>query len=292
MPVLDSSQPKNALGMEKNKERLMVIGPGQTDRYYWLDLFSSRELLAILAWRDFAIRYKQTALGVAWAAIRPLVTIVILTVVFGHIANLRSDGRTPYILMVSCGMLAWFLMSTIFSEASNGLINNADLISKVYFPRLVLPLASVFVASVDFAVSFLLTLVIFLWFGFWPDWRILCLPLFIAMALVTAFGPALFIASLNVKYRDFRNMVPFLVQFGLYISPVGFSSAVVPEHWRIFYSLNPAVGVIEGFRWCLLGGEASIYFPGLIINLVTVGLVLIGGLRYFRSTERNFADLL
>jgi lipopolysaccharide transport system permease protein len=292
MPVLDSLQPKNASGMERNKERLMVIGPGQTDRYYWLDLFSSRELLAILAWRDFAIRYKQTALGVAWAAIRPLVTILILTVVFGHIANLRSDGRTPYILMVSCGMLAWFLMSTIFSEASNGLINNADLISKVYFPRLVLPLASVFVASVDFAVSFLLTLVIFVWFGFWPDWRILCLPLFIAMALLTAFGPALFIASLNVKYRDFRNMVPFLVQFGLYISPVGFSSAVVPEHWRIFYSLNPAVGVIDGFRWCLLGGEASIYFPGLIINLATVGLLLVGGLRYFRSTERSFADLL
>jgi len=292
MPTPEPIHSKTDARSRRTKERLVVIGPGQADRHYWRDLWSSRELLAILAWRDFAVRYKQTALGVAWAVVRPLLTVVVLTLVFSRIAKLQSDGHSPYILMVCAGMLPWFLVSTIIGEASNGLVNNAELIGKVYFPRLIIPSASLFVSLVDFVVSSLFFVAISIWFQFWPDWRILYLPFFVIMALLTALGPALFLAALNVKYRDFRSIIPFLLQFALYISPVGFSSAVVPEQWRLLYSLNPVVGVIDGFRWCLLRGEASLYLPGFTINLCTIGLFLIGGLVFFRRSERNFADVL
>ena len=238
----------------RQAERILILESGRAERNYWGDLWFYRELFAIFAWRDFAIRYKQTAVGVAWAIIRPFLTVVVLTIIFGRVAKLPSDGSAPYILVVFSGILPWFLVTTIIGEASNSLVTNANLIGKVYFPRLIVPSASVFVALVDFIVTFALFLCVAVWFGFWPDWRILFLPIFVALAVLAALGPSLLLAAMNVKYRDFRYIIPFMIQFGLYVSPVGFSSAVVPREWRLAYSLNPMVGVIDGFRWCLLRG--------------------------------------
>jgi len=276
----------------EKSERVLVLEPARAERNYWADLWSYRELFAILVWRDLAIRYKQTAIGAAWAIIRPLLTVFILTVVFGRLAKLPSDGSAPYLIMVYAGMLPWFLMATILSEASNSLVNNANLISKVYFPRLIMPAAFIGVALVDFAVSFLFLIGIMIWFRFWPDWRVVFLPAFILLAVLAAIGLGLLTSAMNVKYRDFRYIIPFVLQFGLYVSPVGFSSAVVPERWRLLYSLNPAVGVIDGFRWCMLGGQATLYLPGLVANIAIIALLLVWGVRYFRRTERTFADLL
>lgn len=273
-------------------ERLTVLEAGRTERNYWSDLWSYRELFAILAWRDVAVQYKQTVIGVAWAVVRPLLTMIIFTIVFGRVAQLPSEGNAPYPIMVMAGMLPWFLLSTILSQASNSLVTNNNLISKVYFPRLIVPSASAVVALVDFAVTLLLLFVMMSIFGFWPDTNLLFLPLFILLAVLAALGPSLLLASLNVKYRDFRFILPFIVQFGLYISPVGFSSSIVPAEWRLLYSLNPAVGVIDGFRWCLLGGEAAFYWPGFALSLGVVAFFLWLGVRTFRATEKTFADLI
>jgi lipopolysaccharide transport system permease protein len=273
-------------------ERLLVLEAGRAERNYWRDLWSYRELFAILAWRDLAVRYKQTIIGAAWAVIRPLLTMIIFTVIFGTVAKLPADGTAPYPIMVYAAMLPWFLFSTILSEASNSLVANSNLIGKVYFPRLIVPAATMFVALVDFAVSFLLMLGMMVYFGFWPDWRILLLPFFIVLAVLSAFGPALFMTSMNVKYRDFRFILPFVVQFGLYASPVGFSSSVIPDEWRLLYSLNPVVGVIDGFRWCLLAGQSDLYLPGFMLSLVVIAFWLWAGIAFFRSTERTFADLM
>ncbi len=188
--------------------------------------------------------------------------------------------------------MPWAVFSGILSDASASLVSNANLIGKVYFPRLIVPSATVVVALVDFAVTFVLFLALMVWFRFLPDWRILMLPLFIALAVLASLGPALFITALNVKYRDFRYIIPFVLQIGAYLSPVGFSSAVVPQGWRLLYSLNPAVGVIDGFRWCLLGGQAHLYLPGFFLSLGVVTALLWLGIAYFRRTERSFADLL
>ncbi|MES1179714.1 MAG: ABC transporter permease [Hyphomicrobium sp.] len=273
-------------------QRLLVLEPGRAERNYWRDLWAYRELFAILAWRDLAVRYKQTVIGVAWAVIRPLLTMVIFTVIFGYVAKLPSAGGAPYPIMVYSAMLPWFLFSTILSEASNSLVANANLIGKVYFPRLIVPCATMLVALVDFAVSLAILFVMMGVFQFWPDWRILLLPAFVSLAVLAALGPALLMTAMNVKYRDFRFLIPFIVQFGLYVSPVGFSSTVVPEQWRLFYSLNPMVGVIDGFRWCLLGGEASIYWPGFGCSLAVTAALLWLGVAHFRKTERTFADLM
>ena len=273
-------------------ERLTVLEPGRAERNYWRDLWHYRELFAILAWRDVAVRYKQTVIGVAWALIRPFLTMVVFTVVFGRLAKLPSDGAAPYPIMVFAGMLPWFLFSSGLSEASGSLIANAGLVSKVYFPRLIIPTASAAVALVDFLVNIAMLAVLMLWFGFAPGWRVLLLPLFVALAVLASLGPALWIAALNVKYRDFRYIIPFLVQFGLYVSPVGFSSAVIPDNWRFWYSLNPVVGVIDGFRWCLLGGSSQLYMPGFLASLAVVTVSVWFGVRYFRATERTFADIL
>jgi lipopolysaccharide transport system permease protein len=281
-----------ASSRSERTEQVLVLEPGRAEQNYWADLWSYRELFAILVWRDLAVRYKQTAIGVAWAVIRPILTVLILTAVFGRLAKLPSDGNAPYLVMVYAGMLPWFLMSTILTEASNSLINHANLISKVYFPRLMVPSAFIGVALVDFVVSFVLLLAIMIWSGFWPDWRIVCLPAFILLAVLAALGVGLLISAMNVKYRDFRYIVPFALQVGLYISPVGFSSSVVPEQWRLVYSLNPAVGVLDGFRWCLLRGEATLYIPGFFLNLGIIALLVVWGVRYFRRTERTFTDLL
>jgi lipopolysaccharide transport system permease protein len=273
-------------------ERLLILEAGRAERNYWADLWSYRELFAILAWRDVAVQYKQTVIGVAWAVIRPLLTMAIFTVVFGNLAKLPTEGDTPYPVLVMAGMLPWFLISTVINQASNSLITNTNLIGKVYFPRLIVPVASSVVALVDFLISLVLLLALMPLLGALPDWRIIFLPVFTLMAVLVSLGPALILAALNVRYRDFRFIVPFIVQFGLYVSPVGFTSSVVPEQWRLLYSLNPAVGVIDGFRWCVLGGNAELYLPGLLLSLAVTAVFLWIGVRVFRATEKTFADLI
>jgi lipopolysaccharide transport system permease protein len=273
-------------------EPVLVLEPGRAERHYWRDIWAYRELFAILAWRDIAVRYKQTVIGAAWAVIRPFLTMVVFTIVFGRLANLPSAGTAPYPIMVFAGMLPWFLFSTILGEASNSLIGNANLIHKVYFPRLIIPCAAAVVALVDFAINLALLFGLMLWYGYPPSWHMLLLPGFVALAVLASLGPAFILTALNVKYRDFRLVVPFVVQFGLYVSPVGFSSAIVPAGWRFWYSLNPVVGVIDGFRWCVLGGESPIYVPGFLLSLAIATAVLWLGIVQFRRTERSFADLL
>ena len=275
-----------------DRETVLVIEPGRAERHYWRDIWAYRELFAILAWRDVAVRYKQTVIGVAWAVVRPFLTMVVFTVVFGRLANLPSEGTAPYPVMVFAGLLPWFLFSTILGEASNSLVGNPNLIGKVYFPRLIVPSSAAVVALVDFAVNIAILFGLMLWFGFPPTWRILLLPAFVGFAAAASLGPAFLLTALNVKYRDFRYIIPFVVQFGLYVSPVGFSSAIVPEHWRFWYSLNPVVGVIDGFRWCILGGESQLYLPGFMLSVAVAAFFLWLGVAYFRRTERSFADLL
>src|SRR5262244_3620840 len=271
---------------------VIVIKAGRRERNYWLDLWRYRELFRVLAWRDLSVRYKQTVIGVLWALIRPVLTMLVFTVIFGQIARLPSDGTAPYPLMVLAGILPWTFFSTGLSEASNSLINNANLISKVYFPRLIVPTATVVVALVDFLISFSILVLMMAWYQFLPGWQIVVLPIFVLLAFFASVGPALWITALNVKYRDFRYIVPFIVQFGLYVSPVGFSSNVVPEQWRFLYSLNPMVGVIDGFRWCILGGHSGLYLPGLAASGIVAGIFLWLGIRQFRRTERSFADMI
>jgi lipopolysaccharide transport system permease protein len=271
---------------------VIVIEPGRHERNYWVDLWRYRELLRVLAWRDLAVRYKQTVIGAAWAIIRPLITMTIFTVIFGHIAKLPSDGAAPYPLMVFAGMLPWSFFSTGLSEASNSLVNNANLISKVYFPRLIVPTATIVVAFVDFLISFSMLILLMAWYQYPPSWRMLVLPVFTLLAFPVSIGPALWITALNVKYRDFRYVIPFIVQFGLYVSPVGFSSSVIPEEWRLLYSLNPMVGVIDGFRWCILGGQSPVCLPGLVASAFVAAFFLRFGIRKFRNMERSFADLI
>jgi lipopolysaccharide transport system permease protein len=271
---------------------LMVIEPGRQERHYWLDLWRYRELFQVLAWRDLSVRYKQTVIGATWALIRPFLTMVVFTVIFGRIAQLPSDGSTPYALMVFAGMLPWTFFSTGLAQASDSLVNNANLIGKVYFPRLIVPIAAVVVAFADFLISFAILVALFVWYQFLPSWHMIYLPLFIVFAFLASMGPSLWITALNLKYRDFRYIIPFVVQFGLYVSPVGFSSSVVPEQWRLLYSLNPMVGVIDGFRWCILGGQSQLYPPGLALSAVITAFFVWFGIRQFRKLEKSFADLI
>ncbi|QFS50347.1 ABC-2.LPSE.P, lipopolysaccharide transport system permease protein [Nostoc sphaeroides CCNUC1] len=268
-----------------------MIEAGRTEQQYWKDIWRYRELFYFLAWRDILVRYKQTAIGIAWALIRPFLTMVVFTVVFGQLAKLPSQGA-PYPILVFSAMLPWQFFANSLSECSNSLIGNANLISKVYFPRLIVPTSAVVVSFVDFLVSGMILLGLMAWYNFVPSWRILTLPIFIGIAFAASIGAGLWFASLNVKYRDFRYIVPFIVQFGLYISPVGFSSSVVPEKWQLLYSLNPIVGVIDGFRWAILGGESKLYLPGFLMSFAIVFLLLFSGIWYFRKTERTFADVI
>jgi lipopolysaccharide transport system permease protein len=268
---------------------VVVIEPGRTDQNYWRDLWRCRELFQVLAWRDISVRYKQTVIGAAWAVLRPFLTMVVFTIVFGKIARLPSPGA-PYALLVFAGMLPWTLFSAALSDASNSLVSNANLISKVYFPRLIVPGAAVVVSLIDFLVSLAMLALLMLWYRFPPGLQLLWLPAFISLAFFASLGPALWITALNVKYRDFRYIIPFVVQFGLYVSPVGFSSDIVPEQWRLLYSVNPIVGVIDGFRWCILGGESKIYVPGLMVSMLVTAAMLWVGIRQFRKTEKHFAD--
>jgi lipopolysaccharide transport system permease protein len=269
----------------------LVIEPGKGIKQYWRDMWQYRSLFYFLAWRDILVRYKQTVIGIAWSVIRPFLTMVVLTVIFGKLARFPSEG-TPYPILVFAAMLPWQMFANALSESSNSLIVNANMLSKVYFPRLIVPTSAVIVSLVDFVISFALLGILMVWYQFVPGWRVVTLPFFVLLALFAALGSGIWLAALNVKYRDFRYIVPFMVQFGLYISPVGFSSSVVPGRWRLLYSLNPMVGVIDGFRWAILGGDVQLYMPGFLLS-VGLSLLIFGfGLAYFRRTERTFADVI
>lgn len=269
----------------------LIIEAGRTDREYWWDLWRYRELFFILAWRDVAVRYKQTVIGAGWAFVRPFLTMVVFTVLFGHLAKLANTTGVPYAIMVFAGLLPWTLFSAVLGDVSTSVIANSHLISKVYFPRMIVPLSTVVVALVDFTVSLIILVGLMVWYLYVPSWQILLLPFFVVLALLAGIGPALWAAAVIVKYRDFRFLIPFGLQFGLYVSPVGFASSVVPEKWRLLYSINPVVGVIDGFRWCIIGGDSPIYWPGFLLSLGVVAFFLWLGIRTFRATERGFADL-
>lgn len=269
----------------------LIIEAGRTEKHYWHDLWRYRELFYVLAWRDVSVRYKQTAIGIIWALIQPLATMVIFTIIFGRIAKMPSDG-VPYPMLVLAGMLPWMFFSSSLSGASGSVVANTNLISKVYFPRMIIPAGAIVTALIDFLISFALLCVFMVWFHFWPSWRLVTLPVFILLAFLAALGPGLLLTALNVQYRDFRYIIPFITQFGLYVSPVGFVSGVVSEKWRLLYSLNPMVGVIDGFRWAILGNTSEIYLPGLLISLGTVTAFLVLGVWYFRRMEKTFADLI
>src|ERR1700722_15430671 len=269
----------------------LLIEPGRSEKNYWRDLWRYRELFYILAWRDISVRYKQTALGVIWALLRPFLAMVIFSVVFGRIAKMPSNG-IPYPILVLAAMLPWQFFANSLQEASASLVANTNLVSKVYFPRLIIPAGAIITSLVDLLISAVLLGIMMIWFRFLPDWRLLTLPLFTLMAFLAALGPGLLLTALNVKFRDFRYVIPFIVQFGLFISPVGFSSDVIPMNWRLIYSLNPIVGVIDGFRWAICRGASPIYLPGFALSMLVVALFLILGIWYFRRTEKTFADVI
>ncbi len=266
----------------------LIIEPGRTEKNYWKDLWRYRELFYILSWRDIKVRYKQTVIGAAWSVIRPLLTTIIFTIVFSRIAKLQNPGGAPYALMVFAGMLPWQFFSNALSESSNSLIGNANLITKVYFPRMIIPASSVITSMVDLGISFIIMIGMFIWFQFIPSWNIVFLPLFIVLAFMCSFGIGLYLTAVNVKYRDFRYIIPFIVQFGLYITPVGFSSNIIDQKYRLWYALNPMVGIIDGFRWCLLGDRMNwtSFYISLGVTIVFVWL----GIYYFRKVEKTFAD--
>src|SRR5580704_13359276 len=269
----------------------LLIEPGRSEKNYWSDLWRYRELFYILAWRDICVRYKQTAIGVIWAVLRPFLAMVIFTVVFGRIAKMPSNG-IPYPILVFAAMLPWQFFANSLSESSNSLIVNTNLVSKVYFPRLIIPAGAIITSLVDLFISAALLGGLMIWFRFMPDWKVLTLPLFTLMAFLAALGPGLLLTALNVKFRDFRYVIPFIVQFGLFISPVGFSSDVIPMNWRLIYSLNPIVGVIDGFRWAICRGASQIYVPGFILSLIIIAFLFWLGVWYFRKTEKGFADVI
>lgn len=269
----------------------IVIEPGRKNNGL-AELWRFRGLFYFLAWRDIKVRYKQTVVGIAWSVLRPFLAMVIFTIIFGRLAKFPSEGGTPYPVLVFSAMLPWQLFANALADTSNSLVSNSSMISKVFFPRLIIPISTVLVGLVDFLISFGLLILIMAWYRFLPDWQILLLPFFLLQALVTALGAGIWFAALNVKYRDFRYIVPFIIQFGLYISPVGFSSSVIPEKWRMVYSLNPMVGVIDGFRWAILGTETGLYLPGFLISAAFTGAIFLLGLVYFRRVEKSFADVI
>ena len=277
--------------MVRQEDFDLVIKSGRTELHYWRDLWRFRELFYFLAWRDVLVRYKQTVIGIAWSVIRPLLTMIVFTIVFSKVAKLPSGG-VPYPIMVYAAMLPWQFFANALTESSNSLISNANMLTKVYFPRMVVPVSAVIVSLIDFLISLVILALLMAWYRYIPDWRIMALPIFLAFAFAASFGSGLWLAALNVRYRDFRYIVPFIVQFGLYISPVGFSSSVIPEQWRLLYSLNPMVGVIDGFRWAILRGSAQIHWPGFALSMLVTFLLVCIGITYFRKTERVLADVI
>jgi lipopolysaccharide transport system permease protein len=282
----------------------LVLEPGRATKNYWRDLFHYRELFLILAWRDVIVRYKQTAAGAAWALIQPLMSIVIMTVIFGNVAGLPSEDGAPYAILVCAAMLPWQFFANALSLASQSVVNNANLISKIYFPRMIVPASSIVVSLVDFLVACSILAGLMIWYHFWPTWRLIALPALVMLAVAAALGPGLIITALTVRYRDFRMLIPFVIQFGLYVCPVAYSSsvihdkllkklgAVVGERCFLLYSLNPMVGVIDGFRWAILGRSRAFYWPGFSLSVGLTVVLLLVGILYFRKTERAFADII
>lgn len=269
----------------------IVIEPNKGIRKYWKEIWNYRELLYFLSLRDFLVRYKQTAIGIAWAIIRPLITMIIFTIVFGKIANLPSDN-IPYPLLVFSAMLPWQFFAAVLSDSSSSIISNANMISKVYFPRLIIPVSTVFVCLIDFFISFSILIALMLWYQYLPSIKILLLPILIITTIFCSLGFGIWLSALNVKYRDFRHLIPFLIQFGLYISPVGFKSEIVPSNWIFLYSLNPMTGIIESFRYILLD-KYTPYLPmQLTISIIVSIIAIVSGTLYFRKVERSFADFI
>jgi lipopolysaccharide transport system permease protein len=270
----------------------LIIEAGRTEKNYWRDLWRYRELFYFLAWRDILVRYKQTIMGIAWAVVRPFLTMVIFTILFSRVAKLHAPASVPYALLVMAGMLPWQFVSASLSASSESLVQNSNLVSKIYFPRLIVPASSVITSFVDFLVTLALMAVMMAWYRFVPDWHLIALPVFIALAFAASIGLGLWLCALTVEYRDFRYIIPFVVQFGLYVSPVGFSSTVVPAKWQFLFSLNPVVGVIDGFRWSLLRGQSLIWWPNMVNSIVVTTILYVSGIWYFRKMERNFADVI
>jgi lipopolysaccharide transport system permease protein len=269
----------------------LVIEAGHVDRHYWRDVWRYRELMYFLAWRDVIVRYKQTVIGATWAVLRPIFTMVVFSIIFGNLAKMPSGG-VPYPIMVFAALLPWQFFASALNDTSNSLVSNGHLVSKIFFPRIIIPVSAIVVSAVDFCASLLVMAGLMIWFRYAPPVQIVFLPLFFALVCAIAAGMGMVFASVNVKYRDFRMIVPFGIQFGLYVSPVGFNSTVVPEHWKLLYSLNPMVGVIDGFRWCLLGGEHKMALLSMTTSLIVAVVFLYLGIRYFRATEKGFADVI
>jgi len=277
---------------DSEQKYTLHISPGKVEINYFKDLWRYRELFLFLAWRDVLVRYKQTVIGVLWSVLRPLITMIVFTVVFSKLANLPSNGA-PYGVMVFAGILPWQFFSNALSDSGNSLVANSHLISKVYFPRIIIPVSSVIVSLIDFLISFVIMLAIMvLWYSFIPPVTILFTIPFLMLAFFSALGLGFLVSALTVKYRDFRYIVPFIVQFGLYVSPVGFMSAIVPEKWRLLYSINPVVGIIDGFRWSILGASQPVWWPSVIMSFGVSAILFILGFSYFRNTEKAFADVI
>ncbi len=271
--------------------REIVIEPGGGHRRYWRDLWEFRELFVFLAWRDISVRYKQTIIGVVWSVLQPVITMIVFTIVFGRLAALPSGGA-PYPLLVFSAVLPWQFFATSLTASSDSLVSNRDMISKIYFPRLALPSSAIIVHLVDMLIAFGVLLALMVFFQVWPTWRFVALVPLTGLAAAFALGSGLWFSALNVRYRDFRYLVPFMIQLGIYVSPVGFSSDIVPDNLRFIYSLNPMVGVIDGFRWAILGQDAPLYLPGFVLSILLVAIIFASGLRHFRGTERSFADVI
>jgi len=269
----------------------IIIEPRKSLKNFWTELLEYRELFFFLAWRDILVRYKQTAIGVAWSVLRPLLTMVVFTIVFGKLAKMPSGG-IPYPILVYSAMLPWHFFSNILTESGNSLISNANLISKIYLPRIIIPTTAMIVSLIDFLISSVIFILIMMIYNFKPTTNVLFIPLLLTLAVLTSLGMGYLFSALNVKYRDFKHIVPFVVQLGLYVSPVGFSSSVIPEEWRLIYSLNPMVGVIDGFRWAIVGNAFQIYYPGFILSIGVSLVIFVAGFSYFRKTEKEFADVI
>lgn len=273
--------------------KLIIIEAGKSSKNYIKDLWRFRELFIILSWRDIKVRYKQTFIGILWVLLRPLLTMLIFTFVFGKIAGLKSEGTAPYSIMVFAGLLPWQFFSTAFSTASESLISNSNLLTKVYFPRLIVPVSSVITSFIDFAISFIILIFLMWYYNFIPTLQIFYLPIFIFLTFVQSFSFGLYLSALNVKYRDFRYVIPFIIQIGMYISPVGFSSNIIPEKYKIIYNLNPMVSIIDGFRWSIIGKNVSNPFNlNLITSLIVTLVFFVYSIYVFRKMEKTFADII
>ncbi len=270
----------------------LIIEPNKTTSDFIYELLKYRELFYFLAWRDILVRYKQTVIGIAWSVIRPLLSMIIFTVIFGRVAKLPTEGTVPYPIMVFSALIPWQYFANAMQASSDSLIRASHMVSKIYFPRIILPTSAVLVSAVDFMISLAMLVILMIIYRFLPSPYIVLLPIFFIPATITALGIGYWFSAIGVKYRDFTHIMPFIIQFGLYVSPVGFSSSVIPERWRMLYSLNPMVGVIDGFRWCIQGTSASLYPPAFIISIIMSSLVFYSGMRFFRKTEKSFADFI